>query len=340
MDLSDLKTLIECTICLDIRRGQIFQCENGHVVCAECKEKVWQNCPSGSCGQIKSRNLVAENFRNKSSIQFHCQYEEKGCEIFQTITELESHEVKCQFRMVSCSYDDCDETMMALEFDGHVDEYHKACQNTRNGCHFNGTALQKENHEMECSKRLVPCPNTDCSKTMFENEVIAHIVESHDSYKRKFNAQHNFSTNYLLKSDLNAKRTWKITYDEDTFKETPLIMRLEKSENGFYYAWIQIIGPISKVNNFKATISAHSDEANFEVKNRRVFPIDKKSIEIMNDESCFCLSEAQVKQCRIGEEIPDGDKEEGYSHKIAISYQIQDLQSGLKHVHRRRKTNN
>ena len=81
MDISEIKSIIECTICLDINRGHIHQCKNGHIVCAKCHPKVKNKCPIGGCGAVKGRSLVAENIRNGCNLEFACVYEDEGCNI-------------------------------------------------------------------------------------------------------------------------------------------------------------------------------------------------------------------------------------------------------------------
>ena len=56
----DLKDVLECPICLTVpREGPIFQCENGHIVCKECFEKIVE-CPQCKSKMPKCRNLHLE----------------------------------------------------------------------------------------------------------------------------------------------------------------------------------------------------------------------------------------------------------------------------------------
>ena len=33
-----LRSAIECPICFEVRRGRLFQCVNGHLICEGCKD--------------------------------------------------------------------------------------------------------------------------------------------------------------------------------------------------------------------------------------------------------------------------------------------------------------
>ena len=61
----DLKAELECPICLIIpRRGPIYQCVNGHIICKECQEKV-DTCPVCRDDMFEIRNLVVEKILQK-----------------------------------------------------------------------------------------------------------------------------------------------------------------------------------------------------------------------------------------------------------------------------------
>ncbi|XP_063972930.1 uncharacterized protein LOC135160375 isoform X5 [Diachasmimorpha longicaudata] len=61
-----LERALECPICLEILRGDIYQCFNGHTVCQYCK-KSQDTCPecSSEFSGIRARTVesIVENFR-------------------------------------------------------------------------------------------------------------------------------------------------------------------------------------------------------------------------------------------------------------------------------------
>ena len=39
---------MECPVCLGVRPGHIYECQNGHIICRECHDKleIPRGCPS------------------------------------------------------------------------------------------------------------------------------------------------------------------------------------------------------------------------------------------------------------------------------------------------------
>ena len=62
ISLEDLRRALECPVCLETpKAGPLYQCENGHILCSECIEKV-QQCPQcrAKLPTTKIRCLFAE----------------------------------------------------------------------------------------------------------------------------------------------------------------------------------------------------------------------------------------------------------------------------------------
>ena len=62
ISLEDIKNLHNCSVCLTVpRSGHIFQCDNGHLHCSSCHQKLKNKiCPVCRIRLRESRNLVAE----------------------------------------------------------------------------------------------------------------------------------------------------------------------------------------------------------------------------------------------------------------------------------------
>ena len=109
----ETRTLASCPICYDIPRTvNIYQCTNGHCLCASCLRKI-QNatqrsrCPSCdiSIPLDKSkvcRNLIAEAIRDRHVQHDILQCQFPGCTYQAHIIQLLIHEERCLKRYVTC----------------------------------------------------------------------------------------------------------------------------------------------------------------------------------------------------------------------------------------------
>ena len=62
ISVSDLRRSLECPVCLETpKAGPLYQCENGHILCSVCIEKV-QECPQcrAKLPATRIRNIFAE----------------------------------------------------------------------------------------------------------------------------------------------------------------------------------------------------------------------------------------------------------------------------------------
>eukprot|EP00466_Bigelowiella_natans_P015118 jgi/Bigna1/126423/aug1.2_g1131 len=98
---------LHCTVCLDFPEKEIFQCENGHLMCGTCHNRVIQGsnpfCPN--CRVRLSRERL---YRNRfaeavlSSLMVPCK--NKGCKEIVQYGNLKSHHLRCGFRKLRCKY--------------------------------------------------------------------------------------------------------------------------------------------------------------------------------------------------------------------------------------------
>ena len=101
--LKDLRKDLECPVCWDTpRRVPIFQCRNGHIICQDCQPKLQTpNCPQCRIpygNETPIRALTAEKCIRQ--IPHKCIYANQGCQQPpMALTDLETHERECEFRL-------------------------------------------------------------------------------------------------------------------------------------------------------------------------------------------------------------------------------------------------
>ena len=109
--LSQIKGAFECVICLDVpSHVPIPQCENGHILCRACRDKVL-DCPVCKVKLGKSRCLAAEKVLELCPRP--CEFEASGCKIRLIPSKLVDHIKICKFAPIQCVY-------MAPQWEGSV----------------------------------------------------------------------------------------------------------------------------------------------------------------------------------------------------------------------------
>jgi len=95
----DLVNLFECPVCFDYALPPILQCQSGHIVCSQCRQKL-SSCPTcrGPLGNI--RNLGMEKVAD--TILFPCKYQTNGCLLNLMHKHKLEHEDCCDFRPYMC----------------------------------------------------------------------------------------------------------------------------------------------------------------------------------------------------------------------------------------------
>ena len=118
----------KCPICFDWLRGVIYQCSDGHSLCAHCKPKVrGDRCPTcrAALGTIRARGLETM----LEGVRMPCVWCEHGCRHVATRREREIHEKTCEFQKVLCPFDGCEKFVDPLDLFEHFLAAHmtKAC---------------------------------------------------------------------------------------------------------------------------------------------------------------------------------------------------------------------
>ncbi len=117
--LKTIKSHLECKICFDNMIGYVWQCSNGHVICATCQKKC-QVCPY--CKErITSRNLVLEEILSDYIVQ--CPF--LGCKHKCKNKSMLFHKKRCVFAPQPCKY--CPSLLQPTNdaFINHMKDEHK-----------------------------------------------------------------------------------------------------------------------------------------------------------------------------------------------------------------------
>ncbi|CAG9824088.1 unnamed protein product [Phaedon cochleariae] len=96
--LEKLKMQLQCPICMEYMISNIYNCDNGHVLCNNCRTRVI-DCPTCRTNFEQSRNFPLENLADE--IVFACIFSRNGCQITGKLTLLSQHEKEC-----SCAQED------------------------------------------------------------------------------------------------------------------------------------------------------------------------------------------------------------------------------------------
>uniref|UniRef100_A0A668SML4 RING-type E3 ubiquitin transferase n=1 Tax=Oreochromis aureus TaxID=47969 RepID=A0A668SML4_OREAU len=97
---SELTALFECPVCFDYVLPPILQCQAGHLVCNQCRQKL-SCCPTCRGPLTPSiRNLAMEKVA--STLPFPCKYSSAGCLLSLHHSEKPDHEEVCEFRPYTC----------------------------------------------------------------------------------------------------------------------------------------------------------------------------------------------------------------------------------------------
>jgi len=116
--LKELQESVECPVCFSIPRAPpVPCCQNGHVICSKCKDKV-EVCPTCRVAMTNCVSQVAATIIQK--IQHPCDFRDAGCDTRCDIQSISAHEESCGFRLVRCPHWACDEQISLTSLTSHV----------------------------------------------------------------------------------------------------------------------------------------------------------------------------------------------------------------------------
>ncbi|XP_035711653.1 E3 ubiquitin-protein ligase sina [Folsomia candida] len=118
-----LSEALECTICLDSAASPINECENGHVVCGICAEKI-TNC--GLCKTNLQVSVLAERLSRQFNLKCSCP---NGCVAKIAGADVKNHMEICEYRDVICQEqwgNECDQYQIPFQkFAMHLQVWHE-----------------------------------------------------------------------------------------------------------------------------------------------------------------------------------------------------------------------
>ena len=115
--VDNLKKQIECPICLEVpRKGPVYACPNGHLVCQRCKQ---ESCPTCMEDVGDNKSLVAVAVIE--NILHDCKFVECAEEF--SLSHIEAHEKICEHRFVACPYQGkCDQRVALSKLLDHLEK--------------------------------------------------------------------------------------------------------------------------------------------------------------------------------------------------------------------------
>lgn len=101
MDSESLRSLFQCPVCSDYAVPPVYQCSNGHIVCEDCRGRLF-NCPM--CREDFHDSIVNLTLAKVSeNLKFPCKFKEDGCTEMLSSEEKRQHEkIDCQHMLVKC----------------------------------------------------------------------------------------------------------------------------------------------------------------------------------------------------------------------------------------------
>ena len=102
-----------CQVCLETPRDNIYQCEDGHIICFECKRTYLsytrkssaRECPTCKIDtNFSIRNTILEQIAD--SLELSCKYKPNGCNHKSNKISRLRHEMECVF-YTRCCFPEC-----------------------------------------------------------------------------------------------------------------------------------------------------------------------------------------------------------------------------------------
>ncbi|KFK34836.1 hypothetical protein AALP_AA5G199400 [Arabis alpina] len=139
--LTDLDVM-DCSVCFDTLTIPIFQCDNGHMACSTCCEKLRKRCATCTYPTI-IRNRGME--RVLELLKVPCPNAEFGCSEEVIYDEKSAHFKQCTFAQCTCPFRSCGFT------GSYKDVYeHSVAKHSGEGYGYRFSSLEK----FECGKPL------------------------------------------------------------------------------------------------------------------------------------------------------------------------------------------
>ncbi|CAB3368017.1 Hypothetical predicted protein [Cloeon dipterum] len=131
MDPNNLLELLECPVCMNYILPPIKQCQNGHLFCQPCGNKMKQ-CPICRIIITNNRNRAMETVAR--SIDFPCKFRHFGCKKKVKYDEKLQHDKSCAFNpCYPCVVAKCNWRGPCHDVPHHFESQHKIITNHSEG---------------------------------------------------------------------------------------------------------------------------------------------------------------------------------------------------------------
>ena len=100
-----LLSQFECPVCMIPVTPPILQCQNGHIICRECHEKLSpKTCPTcrADMPTKDSHNLALVQMAANIGLKFQCKFQVLGCHMSVLLSDKASHEMYCRYALYLC----------------------------------------------------------------------------------------------------------------------------------------------------------------------------------------------------------------------------------------------
>ena len=175
----EVKKDLECPVCFEIpKEGPIYQCNQGHIHCKECRPKL-KDCPVCRGNLGGSRNLMLEKIISRLILP--CDFKHLGCSMVGQNTELQDHRKTCCFKPVEPKDKSIDQNTKDDRENGTDSDYTSDTENfTENDSENNFSESEAESEdqesELEHSENESDSESDDIDET--ENETDEENLES------------------------------------------------------------------------------------------------------------------------------------------------------------------
>ena len=123
ISICKVKDMVQCNICLEVpEESPIYQCDNGHILCASCHEKL-TDCPICRLTLRRTRSLVTEQLLEQCSRS--CEFEKYGCKSKVHDLNWEAHKDACNYKPTSCMELHCNAVIPINAFVDHMRVSHE-----------------------------------------------------------------------------------------------------------------------------------------------------------------------------------------------------------------------
>ena len=175
----DLKKTVECPVCLEVpRKGPVFTCPNGHLVCQKCKRA---SCPTCREAMGGNNSLVAVAIIEK--ILHDCKFID--CAQKFSLNNIEEHEKVCMHRAVACPNSQCAQRMPLSKLLDHLETSPRCCTN-RKPLYVDGSSIAINYHLSSRELRYLRRVALPVWVLCFEGRFFALNVNKSGDYWRFF----------------------------------------------------------------------------------------------------------------------------------------------------------